>query len=183
MGLQIEDGTGAGYTAGVNSINRFLTSAVIESADRLQNATGKVWSLYFAVTPVGAGDYFFYLENTGTKILHITDIRISSSVASQISYHYVTGTPSYATTATVTTTNRNTGSAGAPSATIRDDTNITGLTSAGIVFFEECAVADTMYHLRTTSNLRLDVGAKFAMERVAATGLVTCLVSLVEVFE
>jgi len=183
MGLQIEDGAGKGYSARVNDMNRLQTSAITETTDRHQNESGRMWTIYFEVTPVGANDYFFYIENTGSETLHITDIRISSSVATQMKYHFVSGTPSYTTTKTATTTTRNSNSSRVPTATIRDDTDITGLTSEGVIFFDQCAVADTMYHLKTTSNVRIEPGGKFAIEKVAATGDVICNVSLVEVFE
>jgi hypothetical protein len=183
MSEEILDGTGGGYTAQVTPQHRLEVSAITEPEDRHLNDLGTVWSTYFAVTAVGAGDYFFYLKNTGTNPINITDIRISSSVATQINYHAVSGDPTYAATNTSTTTNRNLGSSRTPSATIRDDTNITGLTDDGIIFFEECAVVNTRYHLRTSANIIIPQGTAIAFERVEATGLVTCLVSVVEISE
>jgi archaellum component FlaG (FlaF/FlaG flagellin family) len=181
MGFQIENGAeGARYGLEIDSNNRAQTFSITEPEDKGVNKNGGVYSTYFSVTPAGANDYFFYLKNTGTVDLYVTDIRISCTVASTIYYKAVTGTPSYASSSTQTTTNRNLGSSKTLTATIRDDTDITGLTDAGVIFFEECASTDTRYKLSTTSNIIIPQGSAIAFQKVAATGVVECVVSIVE---
>ena len=95
-----------------------------------------------------------------------------------LNYNHVSGTVAGGTT--LTPTNRNLGSSKIPTATIETGVDLTGLTDEGTVFFEECAVVNTRYSLRTSSNIILPQGSAVAFQRVEATGLITCAVSLVE---
>jgi hypothetical protein len=176
----IDDGTGSGTRAQVDSENRLRTFSVIEGEDRHVNREGKVWSIYAEVTAAGANDYFFYLKNTGSALLGITDIRISSSVATRLDYDFVTGTPTYVTGTDCEITSRQFGSSRTPDIVTKYDTDITNLSKEGTIFFEQCAVADTRYKLTTTSSIMLLQGQAIAFKRVAATGAVTAIVSLVE---
>lgn len=169
-----------GTVAEVDAKNRLKVFAVAEPEDKQLNIDGGVHSVYFTVTPAGANDYFYYLENTGTSDLDITDIRISSSVATTVFYEYVSGTPTYVTGTDAADTNRNLGSSRALSVVSKYDTDITGLTSEGVLFFEECATADTRYKLSTSSNIIIPQGKAIAFKRVAATGAIECLVSVVD---
>jgi hypothetical protein len=180
MGLQIQDGSGSSYQAKVDSFNRLNTFTVSEREDRNLNKEGKVHSAYFSVTPAGANDYFFYLKNTGTLDLFVTDVRISCTVASTIYYNHVSGTPSYTSATDITTVNRNLGSSKVLDATIKKDTDTTGLTNEGTIFFEEVIATDTRYKLSTTSNILIPQGSAIAFQKVAATGTVECVVSIVE---
>lgn len=173
----IQDGQ-RGYTAKVDEENRLYTYAVTEHQDKHSNTEGRYSSVYFEVTPVGADDYFFYLKNTGLDTKVITDIRISSSVATTIFVDKISGTPSYVTGSDPEITNRNLGSSMSPDVTLKYDTNITGLTREGLLFFQECPVADTMYHLKTTSTIYIPQGQSIAIRRSAATGLLRVVVSL-----
>ena len=167
-----------GTTAKVDSENRLYTFAVSQTEDKHSNLEGLYDSIYFDVTPAGADDTFFYLKNTGLGDLAITDIRISSSVATNIFLDHVTGTPTYVTGTDAEITNRNLGSSYVPSVVAKYDTNITGLVNAGVLLFQECPTADTMYHFRTSSNIIIPQGQAIGLRRVAGTGLITCLVSL-----
>lgn len=186
MGFGIRNNAdGPNYGAKVDKESRLHVLAVTEPEDKHVNKEGNVHSAYLIVTPAGANDYFFYIKNTGTKDIFITDIRITSTVASTFYYRKVSGVPSYVTgtdisQANKTLTNRNLGSSKALIATIKFDTNITGLTNEGILFFEEAVGADTRYKLSTSSNILVKQGSAFAIEKVAATGAVECVISLVE---
>ena len=176
MAEEIIDGTGTGKTAKVDSQNRLLTLAISESEDFHLNAVGKVWSIDISLTPTGANDYFFYLENTGSEDLHISAFRASSSVPTEIAIEHVTGTASGGTAAPPLA--RNFGSSKVPSATIETGVDITGLTKVGRVLLLECAVADTEYSEEIISNIIIPQGTALAMKRVAATGLINATVSL-----
>lgn len=167
-----------GQVAQVDDKNRMHVFSVSEPFDKHRNTEKKAWALYFTNTPTGANDNFFYIKNDGTKDLFIQDIRISSTVPTQIFYNHVSGTAVGGTA--VVPTNRNLGSSITPIATIEQGVDITGLTNLGVIFFEECAVANTMYHLRVTSNIIIPQGQAMAFQRVEATGLINCVVSLVE---
>lgn len=182
MAESIIDGTGTGNEAKVDTNNFLHVFAVSEPEDKFSNLKGKTWSLYFTTTPVGAGDYFFYLKNTGANDLAITDIRISAATGGRtFTYEKVSGTPSYTAGADVTFAQRNLGSSLEPAATIKSDTDTTGLTSEGVIFFQPVPVADTLYHLRTSSNIIIPIGQAFAIKDDTGTALVTCNVSLTEV--
>lgn len=169
-----------GKVSKVDDEGRLMTFAVSEPEDKHLNSEGGVHSIYFDVTPTGANDYFYYLENTGTHELLITDIRITSTVATYIYYEVVSGTPVYATGADTLDTNRNLGSSRQLTAVSKYDTNITGLTSDGIIFFERCANVDTRYKLSTSSNIMIPQGKAIAFKREAATGAIKALVSVVD---
>ncbi len=167
-----------GQVTNVDSKNRLTTFAVMQAEDKQLNTEGKSWTIYFTNTPTGANDFFFYLKNDGTKDLKVTDIRITSSVVTQIFYKHVSGTAVGGTA--VTPVSRNLGSAATPTATIEQGVDITGLTDLGELFYEECSIVDTLFHLKTTSNIIIPQGQAIAFQRVEATGLLDCLVSLVE---
>lgn len=167
-----------GRAADVDLDNRLKAFAVVQTEDKHANVEGRYWSIYIQVTPTGANDKFFYLKNTGTKELFITDIRISTTVPSQFLYKRVTGTATGGTD--VSPVSRKLGDPGLPSAVTQFGVDITGLTDGGILFHEECPVANQRESLKTTSNIIIPQGQAIAFERVAATGLVTCTVSLAE---
>ena len=178
----IKDGTGSGKTVKVSSENQLLTSAVVETLDRHTNRNQqKVWSLPFdAIDPVGADDYFIYIENTGTKNLFITDIRIRSTVAGTVEVHRTTGTVSYAASVDITPVNRFLGDVSAPTAVIKTDTNATGLSNGGVLFYIRCAVVDTQYHLKTSATIIIPPGQQVSFLWDTSTGALSGTVSLVE---
>lgn len=173
----IQDST-TGKTAIVDDENRLKTFSVTQAEDKHTNIEGHYNSIYFEVTPTGANDKFFYLKNTGVVDLAITDIRISSTVATNVLLDKVTGTPTYVTGTDAQITNRNLGSSQIPDIIAKYDTDITTVTDEGVLLFQECPVADTLYHFRTSSNIIIPQGQAVALQRVAATGTITCLVSL-----
>ena len=174
----IQDGTGSGYKAKIDSENRLTTFSVVETEDKHINREGKQWSLYFTETPLATNDYFFYLKNNGTSDLAISDIRIMCAGADVFTYEWVNGTPSYVVGTDIDPVVRNGGSSKVPDATIKKDVNITGLTSDGVMFFESTDTANKRYKLSTTSNMIIPQGVAFAIKATTGTNLVTCVVSL-----
>ena len=74
--MKLEDGTGAGYWAKVDDENRIRAFSVIEPEDKHINVIdGAVWSYLQSTTAAGTGDYVFYLKNTGSSTLSVTDLR------------------------------------------------------------------------------------------------------------
>jgi len=176
--MKIDDGTGNGYQAGVDDENRLKTFAITEVEDKHINREGRQWSAYFTATPTSTNDYFFYIKNTGSSDLAISDIRIMGAAAQTINYNYVTGTPSGGTT--LAPLNRNSSSSKIPTATIETGANITGLTSTGTIFFERIDTANKRYKLSTSSNMILGQGGALAFEAVTGTSLLTCVVSITD---
>jgi len=174
----LQDGSGSGYNAKIDDELRLSTFSVTEPEDKHINREGKQWSLYFTTTPVGAGDYFFYLKNTGTADYAISDIRVMAAATETLTYEWVSGAPSYTAASDITPIARNGGSSKIPSATIKSDTNITGLTSQGVLFFERIDTANKRYGLSTSSNIIIPQGAAIAFKAETGTSLITCVVSL-----
>lgn len=181
MGLQIEDGLGTGRVARVDSENRLFAKAVTELQDHHINVvSGKVWSIPFeGLNPAGADDYVVYIKNNGSKDLGITDIRImADTAATQVEIHAVSGTASGGSD--ITPVSRTVGSSASPTATIQSGTDITGLTNDGVLFFIQCAVANTEYQLRTSSNVLIPKGKAIGLLVETGTANVTGVISLVE---
>ena len=168
----------SGMTAAVDNENRLEVSSVSQQIDKHSNLQGRYDVIYFVVTPAGADDYCFYLKNNGTHDIAITDLRIMSSVPTTVFIDHVTGTPSYIGETAAAVTNRNLGSNISPSITANYDTNITGLTKEGELLFQQCAVVDTEYESRITSNIIIPQGQAIALRREAATGALTVMLSM-----
>jgi len=177
--MRLQDGGGLGYEAVVDSEGRVSTFSVVEAEDKHVNKhKGKVWSLPFTVTPVGAGDYFFYLKNTGTAELLITDIRIDAATAEVVTFNIVSGTPVYTSKTDITPTNRNLSSAINPDVTVNFDTNTTGLTDEGELYFLTCE-ANSLSHVRMSSNVILTPGGSISLIATVGGIALKGMVSLV----
>ena len=181
--MRVEDGKGRGFWASINAANQLETHAVAEPHDRYVNRQNqRVWSLPFtAIDPVGANDYFLYIKNTGTEILAVTDLRIESTVAGIIEVQHVSGTPVYTADTDITPVNRYLGSSNVPVATAKTDTDTTGLTSQGVIFYMNMPVVDTIHHLSTSSNIIIPPGQQMALLWTAATGILSGVVSLAHI--
>lgn len=171
----LEDGK-TGSTAAVDDNNRLQTSAVIKAQDKQANLDGFHYSVYFQVTPTGANDYFFYFQNTSPFNLNISEFKTLSTVATTININKVSGTPSAGTSAQIT--NRNLSRSNLPTSIARYDSDITGLTSLGTLLYQNIPSANQSSNLLVASNIIIPQGGAIAMQRVAATGQITCLISL-----
>jgi hypothetical protein len=180
----IKDGVGRGYTTAVTSENRVCTDSVVVLQEQHTNNThAKSFSLPFdAIDPAGADDYFFYIKNTGTKNLHLTDIRLRSTVAGVVEVHGVTGTPTFTAGTDVTPVNRTLGSANTVLGTFKTDTDTTGLTSSGILFYMKVdpALSGEDTHLKTTSHVIVPPGQSIALLWDTATGVLSGIISIHE---
>lgn len=163
-----------GRAADVNELNQLMTASVSQDIGQFSNIVGKVFSIYFTVTPTAADDYFFYLKNTGTLNFGIGKIEISSTVATDIFYDFVSGTPTFVTGGGDGTpaqvTNTNLGSAIPLVADAIYDTDITGLTSQGVLFYEKIPTINTRFVQDVSSAIIIPQGKAVAFRRVAATG-------------
>jgi len=114
-------------------------------------------------------------------LLHThTEISLVSTVVTQITIESVSGTPTFVSATDATVTNRNLGSTSTLGADAKVDTDITVITSDGILFFEECSIANTRFTLNIESGLLIPQGQTIAFKRVAATGLIDVLVTAIE---
>ena len=178
--MKIEDGTGGGNFTKVDDKNRVKTFAITENEEKDLNRTGKTWTLYLNQTAAGVGDYIFYLKNNQASELAIVDIQAIAGAATTLYLDKVTGIPSYAGGADITPVNRNLGSSLVPTATIKEDSNTTGLTAEGdAITMQRCAVADTQYIQEIPTDIIIPQGQAIAM-RTSAAVQVECLMTLVD---
>lgn len=176
----IENGWGnSGAKAQVDDEGRLHTHSTSVASDRHRNQEGYVWSCTATNTTTGTDDFFFLLKNNGTEDLAITDIRAKSDVVTELTYEVVSGEPIYTADTDVTPIARNLGTNKVPSAIIKSDSDITGITSGGEIFFQQCDTVDKLYHLRASSNIIIPQGQTMAIKSSAAA-TVKCLVSLVQ---
>jgi len=172
-GIQIENaGTGGRFGLKVNEAGQASTFSVTEPEDKHVNRDGRTWTLYLSKTPVGTDDYIFYIKNTGSDALAITDIRALAGAATTLHIDQVSGTPSYAAGADITPAPRNGGSNKTPTATIKSDTNTTGLTVVHSSLFPvRCDTADKLAHLSSSSNIVIPQGSAYAIRSSAAVAV------------
>lgn len=179
-GLEIVDGTGGGHSAQVSENNHIVAETISETKiRRINHRLGTVWSVNIpGITPTGANDLFFYLKNTGSEDLTISDIYLSSSVATQVEVIGVSGTPTYNSSSDANYIPRNLGSTETPNAIIKTDTDITGLTEDGVLHYIQIPVAGTEYSFKGSAGIIIPKGKAIALKRVAATGALTGTITL-----
>jgi len=168
-----------GRVVNVDDDNRLTVFADTQVWAAHRNREGGALSVHFSVTPVGVNDFFWYFRNDGLSDVFIDKIRLASTVATEITIEHVSGTAVFVSGTTPAVTNKNLGNPISLTSINTFDTDITGLTSLGIIYFEQIAVADTRYTLESSSNIIIPQGQAVAFKRVAATGLIDCVVSLV----
>jgi hypothetical protein len=175
--MKIEDGVGSGRQAQVDDEFRLSTFAVTEPEDKHINREGKVWSYRQSTTTAAVTDFVFYLKNSGEADLAITDLRAFVGTATTLTIEAVTGTAG-GSTATVSPVARNLGSSQVPDATALESADITGITGAGELYFQRCAVVNTQYHLSMSANIIVPQGQAIAI-RSSVAAVVDCLISVV----
>ena len=184
MAEEIEDGTGNGHRAKVDSDNRLVTFSITETEDKHENRLGKQWSIPIKVVPTVGVSVFFSLENTGAVPLAITDIRsFCAGAGEEIVMEWATGTPAFGSPTTITAVPKNGGSSSLPVATITQDTKTTGLTSDGIIYYQVLDTANKEYKLSTSANIIIPQGSIFTMSSTTGALSITSIVSIVEIDE
>lgn len=167
-----------GNIAKVDDMGRLNTLAVSQDATQSLNNDGRMFNINFSVTPVGANDLFFYLKNTGIESIGICQISVSSTTPTKLTYEFVGGDPVFVGETDAEVLNLNLGSASTLSVDAKVDTDITGLTSLGVLDFEECSIADTLFTKKIPSGIIVPQGRAIAFRRVEATGLIEGVVTL-----
>ena len=112
--------------------------------------------------------------------LAIDSIQVSTTAPTRLLYEVVSGTPVFVSETDVEPVNSNLGSSSPLIIEAKFDTDITDLTSDGVIDFEEAAVANTSYDSDIASGIIIPQGKAVAFKRVAASGAVTVLVRLGE---
>lgn len=172
--MRLEDGAGNNGDAKVNHNQQLDTFSVIEPEDKYNARNGKTWSVTQSTTPVGANDYVFYFKNTSNNETYVvTDVRATAAAATLLSIDAVSGTPTFTAGADLSQVNRNRGASATMTATIKEDTDTTGLTDDGRIFPLQVEAANKLAHLRTSSNIHIPPGQAIAMESSAVTAVTT----------
>ena len=169
MGLQIEDGTGSGQSAGVSPTgNRLNVSA--RSDDRIYYTSrdnGDAFSVTSRDT-AAAGEYNFYFKNTSaTKKFYVSNFTIGSAVLAIFKITKVTGTAGGA--GAITITNLNMTSGNVADATATGDAAVTGLT-AGDVIKDISVVADDSKFINMNDSLIIGTNDAIAIEYDTGAG-------------
>lgn len=153
----------------------FNTNAVLQPHPEFLNTKeGKVWALDInAIDPVGADDKFFYFKNTGASPVKIHSVRLSSTVAGFVTVKKVTGTPTFTAGTDVTPLSFNTNKAPVVTATIKTDTDTTGLTDVGVWERISLATANVENNIDIESTIIVGPGGCMAFEWSAATGIIS----------
>lgn len=182
MAIPILDGTGSGKQAKVDVENRLHTFGVSVVEQHFVNEfKQRYWMFPFdAVDPGGADDYFIYIKYTGTGILNITDIRVTSTVAGYLEPQKVIGTAAGGTD--VDLVNRYLGNTNLPTGTFQYGTDITGLTDDGHLHHMYLR-ANTPEHLGLNGDIVIPPGQALALLWTAATGILSGAISMYEALE
>lgn len=156
----LKDGSGTGTAAKVTSDNRLEVEAIQRTLTQHVNEKHKKhFSLTFeAIDPVGADDYFVYIKNTGTKNLHLSKFRFQSTVIGSVELHDVTGTAVFTAGTDITPANRFLGASETLTATIKTDTDTTGLTNSATLIRLRLDVADKDYIDNAPSHIIIPPG-------------------------
>lgn len=178
----IRDGKGTGSSLHITSENRASTDTISRIIDQhLNEVYEKVYSLPFeAIDPVGADDYFVYIKNTGTKNLHVVDFRIRSTVVGIVEVRAVSGTASFTSGTDITPVNRTVGSTSAITATIKTDTDTTGLTNNGVLYYMRLDTANKDFYLESRSHIIIPPGQAISLLWDTATGILAGVIGLYE---
>jgi len=148
--VKIEDGTGRGHVAAVNSVNRLQVSArTARRAFYVSRDQGQVYTTLSEDATAVANEETIYLKNTSpTRNVFIDTILISSDVASQWRLKFVTGT---AAGTVITPINLNKTSSNDAEVESRGDGVVTGLTDDGdIAIFRVTAGSGIIARPRAT---------------------------------
>lgn len=178
----IKDSTGQGFGVQITSENKMQVNSVSRTITQHVNEIyEKHFSLVFeGIDPVGADDYFFYFENTGTKNIHLTKFRFKSTVIGTVEFHRVTGTPIFAAGVDITPSNRFLGSTKSISAIIKTDTNTTGISVADFLLRLTVSTANIDFVDDAPSHIIVPPGQKFALLWDTSTGVLSGTIDVYE---
>lgn len=179
MGLTIGDGTGSGSEAEVDKHNRLASAATSINEQHFYNRQKRYWVMPFdAVDPTDADDYFLVVKYTGTGLLVLTDVRITSTVAGFLELQKVTGTA--VNGSPVGLVNRYLGATETPEGTYEVGVNITGLVDDGHLA-HQWLQADTQGQIKMDGKILIPPGQSLALLWTVSTGVLSGGVSIYEI--
>lgn len=125
----INDGSGKGFQAKVDSSNRLQTRAVIVTSEHDSNhVDGEAYSAFFSQSPTAADDCIFYMANSSDDDIVVEGIALGVTNCTADDYLYIkigdTGTRNSATA--ITPVNLNGGSGNTASGTFEQGADLDG---------------------------------------------------------
>jgi len=159
MGLEIQGGTGNGYSAKVNNQNQLATAATtVTKEHEINHSDGQAYSVIFNTTP-DAGKCFVYIKNTNDMDMIVAEMAFTNKDAANATGFSIKlgdeGTPLGGTT--VTPANRNAGSGNIADVTAKVGADITGLTGG--------AQVGGIYLMGGTSTIRIAPASGFIVPK------------------
>lgn len=175
-------GNGSSKYADVNDDHQLLTDATARHRSEFINVkNGEVWSLDInAIDPVGAADKFFYIKNNGKVPIKVHSINLSSTVAGFVVVKKVTGTASFTAGVDVVPQSLRTDKTPTVDATIKTDTDTTGLTDDGVLDRLSLDTANREVPHDYPSTILIAGGGALALEWSAATGILSGTIVITE---
>ncbi len=180
MGVQIQDGTGAGFQAGVTSSNRLDVSARANTrAYYISRDSGQLYSWTSLTYNYAGGDTILLVKNTSDVLnLHIEEIQISGDTTMKVFVHLPVAevTPTSATT--VVGTNLNTTSSNVAPATGKTTETDNTL---GDIITSVSVIADETFVVDYNGEVILGKNKSIGVDFVTVGG--ACAVTLIGYFE
>jgi hypothetical protein len=175
--LIIEDGTGSGRKAAVNTDHFLQTLAQTFPYEHYINHRQKgAYSIIFDVTPTGAGDCIFYIKNTNDIDMIINNITLQSQSQEAIELTLGDlGTPVGGTD--YVPVNRTSGAANTSDCISQYGTDITGLTKGGVIEKLYCTSGASQSYL-WLSDFILPKNTTFAIYAVNGSIRITISLSM-----
>jgi len=170
-----------GRVVQVDIKGRMRTIAATQTLAQQIAFEGNAFALNFTQTPAGADDIFLYIKNTGLRDLAIGLFEFAATIATRITIEPVIGTALFVTNGGAGTeepaVNLNLGSTNVVNASIISDTNITGISSLGIMGFEDVIPANGRHELQVNPGFIIPQGKAVAL-RSSVSSAITCAVTI-----
>lgn len=148
----------------VLSLHRAFVIGADVGLEQTLNTLGLSVSLVFeGVSAAGTDDYIFYYQNQGQQTIFFGRIYFQSDIPVTIWLDRVTGSPVFSTPANVEQTNRKLGFPVSNVNLAQTDSDITGLTQSGKVFFERIDTAAQQVVLDTGTGFMVPKNEAFAI--------------------
>jgi len=170
-----------GRVVEVDAKGRLSTVSATQTLAQQLAFAGNAFALNFTQTPAGADDLFLYIKNMGLRDLGVGLFSFSATIATRITVEPVTGTPAFVTNGGAgteePTVNLNLGSTNIVNADFISDTDITGISSLGVMGFEDIIPANGRHELQINPGFVIPQGKAVAL-RSSVSSVITCLVTI-----
>ena len=167
----IQDGTGSGYTAGVDSAKRLQVSSRQNNRSYYQAVGGNNYTITAADAGPVAAEYTLYFKNDSDTYNFIVSRIDTYATDADVVWKLAKVTGTAATAAAITPVQTNTGSGKSALTTCRGGAGgVTGLTPSAVIWQWYNGVANTTRQMDTSDTLIVAPGQAIALEYDAGTG-------------